>query len=139
MILFAAAFVMASCGNDNNNSNTTGTSGSDTAAAANNGAATDPGNATTAGAAASADADKGLNLIASSDCLTCHKIEEKLVGPAYRDVAKKYAGQPGAVDSLANKIIHGGAGNWGPTPMSPHPALAKDDAKVMVQYILSLK
>jgi cytochrome c len=78
-------------------------------------------------------------LIAQSDCLTCHKVEDKLVGPAYREVANKYAGQPGAVDSLASKIIHGGAGNWGQVPMTPHPQLSKEDAQTMVKYILSLK
>ena len=64
--------------NNNNTSNNSGTSG-DTAASTNSAATSDPGNATTAGAAAGADTDKGLNLIAQSDCLTCHKVEEKSI------------------------------------------------------------
>jgi len=134
VILFAAATFIVSCGNNNSDAGTNTTS--ETPAA---GESTDPGNAPTAGAAASADADKGLDLIAKSDCLTCHKVEEKLVGPAYREVANKYAGQPGAVDTLASKIIHGGAGNWGQVPMTPHPQISKEDAETMVKYILSLK
>lgn len=139
LILFAASAFIMSCGNNNaNNNNGEGTS---------SGAATDTAATTTttdagtpaAGATSDADADKGLNLIAQSDCLTCHKVEEKLVGPAYRDVAKKYENTPANVDSLASKIIHGGAGNWGQVPMTPHPQLAKEDAQTMVKYILSLK
>jgi cytochrome c len=135
LILFAAASFIMSCGNNNDTNNNTAGTSTDTAASTN----TDAGNATPAGGAASADADKGLNLIAGSDCLTCHKVEEKLVGPAYRDVAKKYPDTPEMIDSLSNKIIHGGAGNWGPVAMTPHPALSKADAETMVKYILSLK
>jgi cytochrome c len=83
---------------------------------------------------------KGLSLIAKSDCLTCHKIDEKLVGPTYRDVAEKYAGAPNdVITALANKIIKGGVGNWGNVPMLPHPAISQDDAETMVRYILMLK
>ena len=140
LILFAAsAFIMSCGGNNNANNNAGGTS---------SGAATDTAASTTttteatapaAGGAASADAEKGLNLIAQSDCLTCHKVEEKLVGPAYRDVSIKYENTPANVDSLASKVIHGGAGNWGQVPMTPHPQLSKEDAESMVKYILSLK
>lgn len=97
--------------------------------------------ATTAAApAAPAEAvgsEKGKALIAKSDCLGCHKLNEKLVGPAYADVAKKYTSAD--IDKLSGKIIAGGAGVWGQVPMSPHPALSKDDAKEMVKYILSVK
>jgi cytochrome c len=83
---------------------------------------------------------KGLGLIAKSDCLTCHKIDEKLVGPSYREVAEKYAGAPNdVVTALANKIIKGGVGNWGNVPMLPHPAISQEDAETMVRYILLLK
>ncbi|MDB5120152.1 MAG: cytochrome [Sphingobacteriales bacterium] len=81
--------------------------------------------------------EKGKALIAKSDCLGCHKLDEKLVGPAYKAVAEKYTSAD--IDKLAGKIIAGGAGNWGEVPMSPHPAISKDDAKEMVKYILSLK
>ena len=86
------------------------------------------------------DYQAGLALIAKSDCLTCHKIDEKLTGPAYRDVANKYADQaPGIVSKLAEKIIKGGTGVWGEVPMLPHPTLSQADAETMVRYILLLK
>lgn len=89
--------------------------------------------------AANADADKGVTLIANSDCLTCHKVNEKSIGPSYADVAKKYEDNDANVAMLASKIIKGGQGVWGEVPMTPHPQLSEDDAKVMVKYILSLK
>jgi len=82
--------------------------------------------------------DKGKNLIAKSDCLSCHKDDVKLLGPAYVDVAKKYDESAKNIDFLSSKIIKGGAGNWGDIPMSPHADLAKADATEMVKYILSL-
>ncbi|PIQ20823.1 MAG: cytochrome c class I, partial [Cytophagales bacterium CG18_big_fil_WC_8_21_14_2_50_42_9] len=82
--------------------------------------------------------DKGKNLIAKSDCLSCHKDDVKLLGPAYVDVAKKYDESAKNIDFLSNKIIKGGAGNWGDIPMSPHADLAKADVTEMVKYILSL-
>jgi cytochrome c len=81
----------------------------------------------------------GAQLIAKSDCQTCHKEQEKLVGPAFIDVAKKYGSSDAVVDTLANKIIKGGSGNWGTVPMSGHPSISVDDARSMVKYILSLK
>ena len=82
----------------------------------------------------------GLDLILKSDCLTCHKVEEKLTGPSYRDVANKYASQaPGIIPTLAEKIIKGGMGVWGEVPMLPHPTLSQTDAETMVKYILLLK
>jgi cytochrome c len=82
----------------------------------------------------------GAQLITKYDCLTCHKEQEKIVGPAYADVAAKYKSSPsGIVDTLANKIIKGGSGNWGSTPMTPHPAVSIDEAKAMAKYILSIK
>ena len=79
---------------------------------------------------------KGLELIAKNDCLTCHKIEEKLVGPSYRDVAKKYTGQDTAIQYLVHKIINGGQGVWGEIPMAAHPQLSEDDAKALAEYVL---
>lgn len=82
----------------------------------------------------------GEALIAKNDCLTCHKIDQKIVGPAYNDVADKYkSADPSIVDTLANKVIKGGSGNWGSIAMTPHPSLSMDDAKHMVKYILSIK
>jgi cytochrome c len=82
---------------------------------------------------------KGLELIAQSDCLTCHKVDEKAIGPAYRDVANKYSNDNQTVTMLADKIIKGGAGVWGQIPMTPHPNLSKQDAEQMVKYVLLLK
>ncbi|GEP89866.1 cytochrome c [Chitinophaga terrae (ex Kim and Jung 2007)] len=85
------------------------------------------------------DVEEGKVLISQSDCLACHKVDMKVVGPAYNDVAKKYPYSAANVSLLSTKIINGGAGNWGEVAMSPHPALAANDAKKMVAYILSLK
>lgn len=82
---------------------------------------------------------KGLELIGKSDCLTCHKISEKLTGPAYKDVAAKYENTDENVTMLASKVIKGGQGVWGTIPMTPHPTLSEADAKQMVKYILLLK
>jgi cytochrome c len=86
------------------------------------------------------DYQKGIVLVAGADCLTCHKIDETNTGPSYRDVANKYSTADDAViNTLADKIIKGGTGNWGSVPMTAHDALSKDDAKAMVKYILLLK
>jgi cytochrome c len=86
------------------------------------------------------DYQAGLELIAKSDCLTCHKVDEKLTGPSYRDVANKYASQaPGIIPQLADKIVKGGTGVWGQVPMLPHPTISPADAEKMVKYILLLK
>ena len=81
----------------------------------------------------------GEALIKGSDCLACHNVTKKIVGPAYVNVAAKYAATAENIDYLAGKIIEGGSGVWGAIPMSPHPAISKDDAKEMAKYILSLK
>jgi cytochrome c len=94
--------------------------------------------------AATAASDKGLELIGASDCTTCHRLDKAAagsnIGPAYSEVAAKYS--PAAdttVDRLIKKIVSGGSGIWGTTPMTPHAALKQEDVKTMVQYILSLK
>nr|WP_295873919.1 c-type cytochrome [uncultured Chitinophaga sp.] len=83
-------------------------------------------------------ASKGEQLMAQSDCKTCHKEEIKVIGPALKDIAGKYPNTPENVDKLADKIIKGGSGNWGEVAMLPHPNISKEDAKEMVQYILSV-
>lgn len=83
---------------------------------------------------------QGIDLIGKSDCLTCHKIDEKLNGPSYRDVANRYASNPDTIVSyLAGKIISGGKGNWGEVYMTPHAGLSAADAEAMIKYILLLK
>ena len=85
------------------------------------------------------DYKKGLNILAKNDCLTCHKVDEVLTGPSYRDVANKYAGADTAVAYLAGKIISGGSGVWGSVMMVPHPGISQEDAEAMAKYILLLK
>ncbi len=80
---------------------------------------------------------KGASLIAGADCTTCHKEHQKIVGPAFADIAKKYTAAD--EEKLAKKVIAGGSGNWGDIAMSPHPAIKLEDAKEMVKYILSVK
>jgi cytochrome c len=81
----------------------------------------------------------GEKLINKSDCLGCHNKTNKIIGPAYIDVAKKYPATEKNINALADKIIKGGTGVWGTMPMTAHASLKKEDAKLMVKYILSLK
>lgn len=81
---------------------------------------------------------KGKGMLESLDCKACHSMEQESVGPAYRKVAERYARKPGVETMLAGKIIQGGSGNWGDRPMSSHPDLSVDDAREIVNYILSL-
>ena len=81
----------------------------------------------------------GKALIEGSDCRTCHKDDAKLIGPAYKDVAKKYPSTPENIKTLAQKVMNGGQGNWGEIPMAGHPNLSMEDASAMVEYILSMK
>lgn len=83
-------------------------------------------------------ASKGEELMAQSDCKTCHKEEMKVVGPSLKDIAGKYPNTPENIEKLSDKVIKGGSGNWGDVAMLPHPNISKDDAKEMVTYILSL-
>jgi cytochrome c len=132
-IIFSISVMVYACGNED----TSATKGADST------------KATTPAPAAATPAVKdvtenpdylaGLELLPKSDCLTCHKVEEKLIGPAYRDVANKYTSDDKTIAMLVDKIIKGGAGVWGPVPMTPHPALSKEDATKMVKYVLLLK
>lgn len=80
----------------------------------------------------------GLTLMKGSDCMSCHQIAKASVGPTYNDIAKKYEDDPNATTYLINKIQNGGAGVWGEIAMAAHPDLSTEDAKTMVEYILSL-
>jgi cytochrome c len=86
-----------------------------------------------------ADLAQGRALISKADCLSCHKLDIKLVGPAYKDVAAKYPSTEANYAMLTQKVIAGGSGTWGQVAMAPHPTIAPSDVKKMVQYILSLK
>ncbi len=80
----------------------------------------------------------GRLLIEKSDCKTCHDTDRKINGPSYSDIANRYFGNELAVSQLSEKVIKGGAGNWGETAMSAHPDLSKSDAEQIVRWILSL-
>ena len=91
-----------------------------------------------AGSAQAADAEKAKALAQSKNCLACHAIDKKLVGPAYTEIAKKYKGNKDAEAMLMKKVINGGGGVWGTIPMPPNP-VKEDEAKLLVQWILSLQ
>ncbi len=78
-------------------------------------------------------------LATSKNCMACHAVDKKLVGPAFKDVAAKYAGQAGAADKLAAKIIKGGSGVWGPVPMPANSQVNEAEAKKLAAWVLSLK
>ena len=80
----------------------------------------------------------GKTTMLSLDCKTCHKIDEKSIGPAFTEVAKRYQKDQKAMSYLTNKIIKGGGGIWGETAMAAHPDLAESDARQIVQWILTL-
>jgi len=88
-------------------------------------------------AAPAAKADEAL--AKKHNCLACHTVEKKVVGPAYEDVAKKYRGKAGAEAMLIQKVKKGGGGVWGPIPMPPNAAVPDADVKKLVDWILSLK
>lgn len=79
----------------------------------------------------------GDQIIESLDCSGCHAANERMIGPSYQEIADKYSDKD--LELLASKIIEGGSGVWGGVPMSPHPQVSKDEAKKMVEYILTLK
>ena len=80
-----------------------------------------------------------LPLAQKSGCTACHAVDKKIVGPAYKDVAKKYAGQKDAEAKLVQKVEKGGAGVWGNIPMPPNSSVPDADVKALVKWILSLK
>jgi cytochrome c len=74
----------------------------------------------------------------SKNCMACHAVERKLVGPSYKDIAKKYANQKDAAEQLAGKIVKGGSGVWGAIPMPANPQVSEADAKKLTAWVLSL-
>ncbi len=130
-IVLSASLLLAACGG--NSSSSSADSSATAAASGSTGAAA---SATTG----STGAATGPDLIAKSDCSTCHKEQVKLVGPAFADIAAKYqSGGDAIVDTLAHKIINGGSGHWGNIPMAAHANISVDDAKTIVKYILTIK
>lgn len=122
MITFLMVAVLISCGDNTSTPTTTdATTNSESVKA------TDP------------EVEKGLELVATSDCLTCHKVDEQLVGPSYISVAQKYKDSAAyIVDTISQRIMRGSKGHWGTAEMTPHPTLSKDTVQAMVKYVLSL-
>lgn len=102
---------------------------------------TDPVKTETTDITQNPDYQKGMAIVADTKnlCLTCHKIEEKLVGPAYRDVANKYESTEENINKLAEKVVKGGTGVWGEIPMPVNAVISLDDAKAAVKYVLMLR
>lgn len=90
-------------------------------------------------AAVSAPALADQALATAKNCMACHAVDKKLVGPSYKDVATKYAGQKDAVDKLAVKIMKGGSGVWGPVPMPANAQVSEADAKKLAAWVMSQK
>jgi cytochrome c len=78
-------------------------------------------------------------LAQKKNCMACHAVDKKVLGPSYKDVAAKYAGQKDAVDKLSAKVIKGGAGVWGAVPMPANPQVSEAESKQLVQWIMTLK
>jgi cytochrome c len=124
-ILIATLGILASCGGGDKDKKETSTAAS--TATATNSLSDNP------------IYQKALTIIANSDCRTCHLIDEKNIGPAWRDVANKYADSANAIQYLSHKIINGGSGVWGQVPMAPHPNMSQEDAETLAKYVLLLK
>ena len=93
--------------------------------------------AATAAISGPALADEAL--AKAKNCMACHAVDKKLVGPAYKDIAKKYAGDAKAADMLATKIQKGGAGVWGAIPMPANPQVSDTETKKLATWVLGLK
>jgi len=78
-------------------------------------------------------------LATAKNCMACHAVDKKLVGPAYKEVAAKYAGQKDAADKLAVKIMKGGSGVWGPVPMPANAQVNEAEAKKLAAWVLTMK
>ena len=90
-------------------------------------------------AAVNAPAFANADLAQKKSCLACHATDKKLVGPSYKDVADKYAGQKDAAAKLAEKIQKGGVGAWGQIPMPANPQVSADEAKTLAAWVLTVK
>ncbi|MEO8527375.1 MAG: c-type cytochrome [Caldimonas sp.] len=88
---------------------------------------------------AAAPAWASPELAQKKNCMACHAVGQKVIGPAYKDVAAKYAGQPDAVARLSQKVIKGGTGVWGVAVMPANPQVSEAEARQLVQWILTLK
>ena len=144
LLAVAAAFFIASCGNQNGDdtNKVNNDSGQVNDQTGNLPPANDSfANSIPSGNAADANAaptTRGSSLIASNNCKTCHNIQGKNIGPSYQMIADKYGNSEAMADELSLKIIKGGSGRWGQVAMPPHQDVSTEDARDMARYILSL-
>ena len=92
-----------------------------------------------AGALVSNVAMASADLAKAKNCMACHAVANKVVGPAFKDVAAKYAGQKDAEDKLTQKVLKGGSGSWGPVPMPANTQVNETEARTLVKWVLSQK
>ena len=92
-----------------------------------------------AGALVSNAAMANADLAKAKNCMTCHSVQNKVVGPAFKDVAAKYAGQKDAEDKLVQKVMKGGSGVWGSVPMPANTQVSEAEAHTLVKWVLSQK
>ena len=92
-----------------------------------------------AGLVAATPALADMALATAKNCMACHAVDKKLVGPSYKDVAAKYTGQQDAVEKLSAKVIKGGSGVWGPIPMPANAQVTPDEAKKLIAWIMTQK
>ena len=90
-----------------------------------------------AGLVAASPALANMELAKKSNCMACHAVDKKLVGPAYVDVSKKYAGDKDAAKALAAKVKAGSKGVWGQIPMPPNPSVKDADMEILIKWILA--
>lgn len=90
-------------------------------------------------AVASQAAMANADLAKSKNCMSCHAVGSKLIGPSFKDIAGKYAGDGGAEDRLVQKVLKGGSGAWGPVPMPANAQVSEAEARTLVKWVLSLK
>lgn len=89
-------------------------------------------------AAQAAVSEDAMAIAQANGCMACHQVENKIVGPSYKDVAAKYKDQEGAKEMLIGKVRAGGMGTWGPVPMPPQAAISDENLAAVVDWILSL-
>lgn len=86
-----------------------------------------------------ASADSQQALAQKNACMSCHGVDKKIVGPSFKDIAKKYAGDKTAKANLVGKVKAGGKGVWGPVPMPPNAQVKHEDVEKIVEWVLSMK
>lgn len=85
------------------------------------------------------DVQANADLAKAKNCMACHAVGSKLVGPSLKDIAAKYGADKGAEAKLVQKVVKGGSGVWGPIPMPPNPQVSEAEARTLVKWVLSQK